>query len=146
RPGYPEFCPAFEDRMNSQASKSSLRFGTRGLLIATVVVAVLISTILYVRKPIRDARKIRLGDSAQRVHQLLGPPGTAFESDAELRQSDLVPMSFVFTDTTNTMSDVLASQLPMVNYRAEWFPMGSTAGHLVYYNKDGVEIVFWGGT
>ena len=146
RPVNPELCPTFEDRMNSQASKSSLRIGTRGLLIATVVVAVLLSTILYVQKPIRDAQKIRLGDSAQRVHQLLGPPENAFESDAELRQSDLVPMSFVFTDTTNTMSDVPVSQLPMVSYRAEWFPMGPTAGHLVYYNDDGVEIVFWGGT
>ena len=80
------------------------------------------------------------------MHQLLGQPETTFESDAELRQSDLVPMSFVFTDTTNTTSDVPVSQLPMVSNRAEWFPIGPTAGHLVYYDEDGVEIVFWGGT
>ena len=146
RPDYPELCLAFEDRMNSQASKSSLRIGTRGLLIATVVVAVLISCILYLQRPIRNARKIRPGDSPQRVHRLLGQPETTFKSDAELRQSDLVPMSFVFTDTTNTMSDVPVSQLPMVSNRAEWFPMGPTAGHLVYYDEDGVEVVFWGGT
>jgi len=40
RPGYPEFCPAFEDRMNSQASKSSLRFGTRGLLDSSKAISV----------------------------------------------------------------------------------------------------------
>ena len=140
------FCYASENHVNSQPSQSSLRIGTRGLFIATVVAAVLISCFLYVLRPIRNARKIRLGDSAQRVHQLLGQPETTFESDAELRQSDLVPMSFVFTDTTNTTSDVPVSQLPMVSNRAEWFPIGPTAGHLVYYDEDGVEIVFWGGT
>ncbi|MDC0294383.1 hypothetical protein OAU26_08930 [Mariniblastus sp.] len=132
--------------MNSQPPKSSLRIGTHGLLIATVVIAVLISWFLYVQRPIRNARKIRPGDSVQRVYQLLGQPESTFESDAELRQSDLVPMSFVFTDTTNTTSDVAVSQLPMVSNRAEWFPIGPTAGHLVYYDEDGVEIVFWGGT
>ena len=127
--------------MNSQPSKSSLRIGTRGLFI-TVVVAVLIACILYLQRPIRNARKIRPGDSPQRAHRLLGQPETTFKSDAELRQSDLVPMSFVFTDTTNTMSDVPVSQLPMVSNRAEWFPTGPTAGHLVYYDEDGVEVFF----
>ena len=133
-------------RMAERRPKSPLQFGVAGLLIATTVVAAMIWSISYLRKPIRDARKIKPGDSTQRVHELMGSPGIVFETDAELRQSDLAPMSFVFTDTGNTMSDVTVSQLPVVNNRAEWFPMGPTAGHLVYYNDDGVQIVFWGGT
>ena len=132
--------------MNRQGSKSLLQIGITGLLIATVVVAAMIASVRYLRKPIRDAKKIQTGDSAQRVHELMGSPEIVFETDAELRQSDLAPMSFVFSDTDNTMSDVPVSQLPVVNNRAEWFPMGPTAGHLVCYNDDGVVIVFWGGT
>ena len=55
-------------------------------------------------------------------------------------------MSFVFTDTGNTMSDVPVTKLPVVPDRAEWFEYTPTAGHLVYYNDDRVEIVLWGGT
>ena len=133
-------------RMNGQTSKSSLQLGINGLLIATVVVAATIAIVLYLRKPIRDAKKIQTGDSAQQVHELMGSPETVFNTDAELRQSVLAPMSFVFTDTGNTMSDVPVSKLPIVEDRAEWFPVGPTAGHLVYYNDGGVQIVFWGGT
>ena len=132
--------------MNRQGPKSSLQYGVITLLLATVVVAALLTAFLYLRKPIRDAKKIKPGDSAQRVHQLLGSPKTVFETDAELRQSELSPMSFVFKDTGNTMSDVPVSRLPVVNNHAEWFPIGPTAGHLVYYNDEGVEIVFLGGT
>lgn len=125
---------------------NSFRFDIRTLFIAAAVVAGLLATVYYLRKPIRDAKQIQKGDTGDRVHQLLGAPTTVFETDAGLRRSELGPMSFVFTDTGNTMPDVPVTKLPIVTDRAEWFEYTPTAGHLVYYNDDRVEIVFWGGT
>ena len=131
--------------MDSQPS-NSFRFGIRILFIATALVAGLFATVHYLRKPIRDAKHIQQGDTVDRVHQLLGSPTTVFETDAALRRSEFGPMSFVFTDTGNTMSDVPVTKLPVVTDRAEWFEYTPAAGHLVYYNDGRVEIVFWGGT
>ena len=69
-----------------------------------------------------------------------------FESDADLRRSELGTNSFVFADTTDAIPDVSVAELPVVTVRAEWFEYTATAGHLVYYNDEGVEVVFWGGT
>ena len=84
------------------------------MLIAISAVAVIIAVVVFLRNPPARVRQVRIGDSPRRVHELLGPPQTIFASDAELRQSDLVPMSFVFEDIRNTMSDVPASRLPVV--------------------------------
>ena len=116
------------------------------LLVAATLFVGVFAAVHYLRSPIRDAMQIQQGDTVDRVHQLLGAPTTVFETDADLRRSELGPMSFVFTDTGNTMSDVPVTKLPVVNGRAEWFEYTTTAGHLVYYNEEGVEVVFWGGT
>lgn len=116
------------------------------LFIATAVVVGLLATVYSLRKPIRDAKQIQQGDPVDRVHQWLGAPTAVFETDAALRRSEFGPMSFVFTDTGNTMPDVPVAKLPVVTGRTEWFEYAPTAGHLVYYIDDRVEIVFWGGT
>jgi len=131
--------------MNLKTS-NSFRFGIRTLIIATALVAGLLATVYSLRKPIRDAKQIQQGDTVDRVHQLLGTPTTVFETDPALRRSEFGPKSFVFTDTGNTVSDAPVTKLPVVSDRAEWFEYTPTAGHLVYFNDDRVEIVFWGGT
>ena len=126
--------------------KSPFQFGISALLIATAVCSVLVGGIVYLRKPISDARQIQTGDSPDRVRELLGDPTTVFNSDAELRGSILRPMSFVFSDTRDTVFDLPVSKLPPVKKYAEWFEYTPTAGHLVYYDENGVETVYWGGT
>ena len=69
-------------------------------------------------------------------------PQFVFNSDAELRGSILRPMSFVFSDTRDTVFDLPISKLPAVKNYAEWFEYTPTAGHLVYYGDDGVEVVY----
>ncbi len=116
------------------------------LCVAIAVIGGLVGTVYSLRKPIRDAKQIQQGDTTGRVHQVLGTPTTVFATDAELRRSKLGPMSFAFTDTGDSMSDVPVTELPVVTGRAEWFEYAPTAGHLVYYTDDQVELVFWGGT
>jgi hypothetical protein len=96
------------------------------------------------RAPIRNAAKIEPGDTAERVHELLGEPNAVFHSTAELRASYLGPMSYVFTDRAGH-TGIPVEQLPPVATRAEWFEYAS-AGHLVYYDDNGVTDVLWGGT
>ena len=131
--------------MKSQPFNSRL-FGIRALFVATAVILALLAPVVYLRAPIRSAKQIKQGDTVDRVHQLLGAPTTVFETDADLRRSELGTNSFVFADTTNTVSEVSVAELPVVTGRAEWFEYTATAGHLVYYNDERVEIVFWGGT
>ena len=126
--------------------RSPFQYGVSGLLIATTVCAVFVAGLAYFRKPISDARQIQTNDTADRVHELLGTPTIVFNSDAELRGSILRPMSFVFSDTRDTVFDLPISKLPAVKNYAEWFEYTPTAGHLVYYGDDGVEVVYWGGT
>lgn len=100
--------------------------------------------ILVLRSPIRTAAKIHPGDSASDVHKLLGKPEAIFKTTEELRSSYLRPMSYVFTERSGG-AEILIDELPAVVGRAEWFGY-SSAGHLVYYNDNGVTEVFWGGT
>lgn len=116
------------------------------LLVAATLFVVVFAVVHYLRKPIRGAKQIQQGDTIDRVHQLLGAPTTVFETDADLRRSELGTNSFVFADTTDTVPEVSVAELPVVTGRAEWFEYTATAGHLVYYNDDGVEVVFWGST
>jgi hypothetical protein len=125
---------------------NSWHLGSKALILASALLVGLLATAHHLRKPIRDAKKIQQGDGVDRVHRLLGSPTTVFETDAELRRSELEPMSFVFTDTGNNLSDVPVAELPVVTGRAEWFEYTPTAGHLVFFKDDHVEIVFWGGT
>ncbi len=132
--------------MKPQASKKSLQFGMKDLLITMAIVAVLFAIVHYLRKPIRDAKQIRPGDTVSRVHEILGTPTAVFASDVELRRSYLAPMSFVFTDLERSSPHVPVAGLPVVSEHAEWFEYSATAGHLVYFDQDRVAIVFWGGT
>ena len=61
------------------------------LLVATPLVVGVFAAVHYLRSPIRDAKQIQQGDTVDRVHQLLGAPTTVFETDADLRRSDLGP-------------------------------------------------------
>ena len=65
-------------------------------IVITFLVAV--TALWLLRAPIRNAAKIKPGDSAAKVHKLLGEPDAAFETTAELQASYLGPMSYVFTD------------------------------------------------
>ena len=132
--------------MESQFKRSPIQFRINALLIATVIVALLATGVHYLRKPIRDGRQIRTGDSSSQVHELLGTPTLVFNSDVEMRASYLTSKSFVFSDTHKKLSSVPVPKLPLVTTYAEWFEYTSTAGHLVYYDEYGVEFVFWGGT
>ena len=132
--------------METQSKRPSVQFSIKGLLIAFVVVAVLVSVACYLTKSVRGARKIQTGDSSARVRELLGSPTEVFYSDAEMRTSILGPMSYVFSDVNGKISEVPVSKLPVVAARAEWFEYTPTAGHLVYYDEQGVQVVFWGGT
>ena len=131
--------------MKSQ-TLASAPLGIRALFVATAVILAFIAPVVYLRAPIRSARQIQQGDTVDRFHQLLGAPTTVFESDADLRRSELGTNSFVFADTTDAIPEVSVGELPVVTVRAEWFEYTATAGHLVYYNDEGVEVVFWGGT
>lgn len=115
-------------------------------LVGTTLVAGVFAAVYHSRKTIRDAKRIKHGDTVGRVHQLLGAPTTAFETDADLRRSEFGPSSFVFNDTANTASEVPVTKLPVVTGRAEWTKYASAAVHLVYYDEDGVTVVFWGDT
>jgi hypothetical protein len=100
--------------------------------------------VYLIRTPIRNASKIKPGDSAAQVHELLGEPDEVFATTEQLRTSYLGPMSYVFTERDGR-SGIALDDLPPVVTRAEWFEYGS-AGHLVYYNEQGVVDVLWGGT
>jgi hypothetical protein len=117
------------------------------LVLAFITAFALVATPLYIlRAPIRSAAKIELGDNAAAVHGLLGEPDAVFETTAELQASSLVPMSYVFAER-NSWREVALHELPPVVTRAEWFEFDSgTAGHLVYFDENGVTNVFWGGT
>jgi len=123
-----------------------MRFGRTALLAATVLLAGLFAVDHYLRKPIRAAKQIQPGDRVERVHELLGSPTAVFETDAELRRSALGPRSFAFTEPGSAGSDVPLAMLPVVTGRAEWFESTPTAGHLVYFEDDRVELVYRGGT
>jgi hypothetical protein len=112
--------------------------------IVVAMIAVMVAAWVFVRAPIRNASKIAPGDSPEMVHKLLGNPDLVFNTTDELRASDLGPMDYVFTDRSGR-SGISVDQLPPVDSRAEWFGYAS-AGHLVYYDDDGVVAVFWGGT
>ena len=86
---------------------NSVLLGIRALFVATVVVLTLLVPVVYLRAPIRSAKQIQQGDTVDRVCQLLGAPTTVFETDADLRRSELGTNSFVFADTTNTVSKYL---------------------------------------
>ena len=116
------------------------------LLCGTTVAFLLAASIYQLRRPIRKALQIRVGEPITRVHQLLGEPTLCFQSDAELRRSNFRSRSFVYTKADGTFVDVSGADLPPANGRIEWFGYTSTAGHLVYYEAECVDAVFWGGT
>ena len=87
--------------------------------------------------------RIQLGDSSEQVHVVLGVPTIVFNSDAELRASKLTPKYFAFSVVRNSQFDWPVSKLPAVKHRAEWHQFLPTAGHLVYYDVNGVEVVYW---
>jgi hypothetical protein len=114
-------------------------------LIAIVAIFVVGAVAIYViRAPIRHASRIKFGDSAARVHELLGEPDEVFDTTEELQDSYLDPMSYVFTNRAGR-SGIPVDELPPIVTRAEWFEYG-TAGHLVYFDGDRVTDVLWGGT
>jgi hypothetical protein len=115
-------------------------------IIAFIAIFAVGATVVYViRAPIRYAARIKVGDSPARVHELLGEPDEVFETTTELQESDLEPMSYVFTNRAGR-GDIPVDELPPIVTRAEWFEYGGTAGHLVYYDGDRVTDVLWGGT
>jgi hypothetical protein len=115
-----------------------------GLIALVAIFAVGAVAIYVIRAPMRYASRIKIGDSAARVHELLGEPDEVFETTEELQASYLEPMSYVFTDRSGR-SDIPLDELPPIVTRAEWFEYG-TAGHLVYFDGDRVTDVMWGGT
>jgi hypothetical protein len=113
--------------------------------VATIVTLASVAAAVYVlRAPLRNAAKIQRGDAAARVHGLMGEPDAVFLTTAELQSSILGPGSYVFADRSGR-SGIRLDELPPVVTRAEWFEYAS-AGHLVYYDENGVAEVFWGGT
>jgi hypothetical protein len=117
----------------------------RRVAVVTLTLCALAAVGIYVaRSPFRNAAKIQRGDSASDVHKLLGEPEAVFKTTEELRSSYLRPMSYVFTDKSGR-SGISVDELPSVVSHAEWFGYAS-AGHLVYYDDNGVTDVFWGGT
>jgi hypothetical protein len=119
-------------------------FNRRMLVVLMASFAIVAAVVYVVQAPIRNASRIKVGDDAARVHRLLGPPEAIFETTAELKESYLGPMSFVFSDDIGG-SGMKLDDLPPVAARVEWFEYES-AGHLVYYDENGVTRVLWGGT
>jgi hypothetical protein len=105
-----------------------------GIIAFAAIFAVGVTGIYFIRAPILYASRIKVGDSAARVHELPGEPDEVFETTAELQGSYLDPMSYVFTDRSGR-SDIPVDELPPIVTRAEWFEFG-TAGHLVYFDGD----------
>ncbi len=132
--------------MESKLENSPIQFDITALLTITAIAALLATGVHYLRKPIRDGKQIRPGNSSAQVHELLGTPTQVFYSNAELRASQLISESFVFSSTDKNQSGVPALHLPFVAAYTEWFEYTPSAGHLVYYDEKGVRIVFWGGT
>ncbi len=98
----------------------------------------------FLFSPTYFAAKIEAGDSAARVRQLLGEPALVFETTDELLNSSLRGMSYVFTNSRGR-SGIPIDDLPPIAGSAEWYPYAS-AGHLVYFDENGVVAVYWGGT
>ena len=111
---------------------------SRRSLAAVTFLLCLAAAIYLVRTPLRNAAKIKVGDSETVVRSLLGEPDDVFETTEEFRSSY---RSYEFKDVSGRPVE----ELPPVDRRAEWFEFGS-AGHLIYYDENGVTDVFWGGT
>ena len=118
------------------------------VVLVLLIVAIPFAAIKCMRAPIRDARKIQVGDDLSLVTELLGSPTLEFTTNTELMDSDFGKSSFVFRDVTNdSFSDFPAASLPEISARAMWFEYSPTAGHLIYLDpEDSVELVLWGGT
>lgn len=124
--------------------RSHFQFQTATLLIATAIIACLMAGLVYLRKPISDAKRIRVGYSLEQVHEVLGAPTTVFKTNSALRASKLNPRLYTFSAARDSIGDLPASRLPAFKCHAEWFQYTSTQGHLVYYDENGVELVYWG--
>lgn len=118
-------------------------------LLAVAAAVALLSYWMY--SPAYYASQIELRDSRDRVRALLGEPAAVFLSTDQLRRSSLRSGSYVFKSVDGYKADgvgeaeIEAHELPAFQDRAEWFPYGS-AGHLVYFDVEGVSHVFRGGT
>ena len=126
------------------AWESMIQSKTSWLVLVGCVVFVVVGVYLL-RKPQVNAKHIRIGDSIERVHQIMGSPTEVYYSTAELRGSILYPMSYVFRDLAGNQTGIPANELPDVKIRVEWFEWLS-AGTLVYYDENGVTEIYWGGT
>jgi hypothetical protein len=116
-----------------------------GIIAFIAIFAAGATCVFVIRAPIRYAARIKVGDSPAGVHELLGEPDEVFETTTELQESDLEPMSYVFTNRAGR-GDISVDELPPIVTPAEWFEYGGTAGFLVYYAGDRVTDVLWGGT
>ena len=128
----------------SPSMPAEFQFRISSLFIATFGFSVLMAGLVLVRKPIYDAMRIHEGDSFEQVHDVLGDPSIVFNSDAELRASKFTPQNFAFSVVIDAELESPVSKLPAIKRCAEWFKHTQTTGHLVYYDANGVEVVFWG--